>query len=1090
VRPLEIPHKISIEFKYFQETKTIESLSIHLQGFETVSLGDCEIRKQVKMLNGFNQVIFSSCLFILNETEESLIIGHLDEELLFDDLFALPLIWEVDEVFIQSMNQKVFIKSQELIQVGHGRFVGCDPSSFDYEGQDYDGFLLRPVYLFHNKLPYDIIISSNNIQETAVSAWNVGKVYSIGISSSSITLSICVNGMHFSTESFKLDCLSQFVRICCQVESFVMVSVVDLTTSCIQAVVSCENIVANLTDYQMEINKVKIPRQCILMCKKFQKGAVKVRINDESFKRVNVNALGLTQHAYLDDLAGNYIAFSVIVAEDCQKFSYKLIKILPRFVIKNILSIPIFIREIYKSKVFDHLKLDPGQLIHFPFKNRKKNLTIQFSEDLESWTSSFLIDQIDDFQVKFKSNQKRKRKLSGFFKKDLDWFMPSPENLGFFISRVSVFVENQDVFNVLIREPDEADFIIYNSSNFDIEIKQKFTETCFRVLEPGNTLTWVFDDLLMDKKKVLINLQGEKKSFSLHEFKKNNKTIGNCCVRQLCNGNTRVLEVYQETHRKSFLTLNVFSGISSEIATKYILNLNQISLTLFTETYEEQALATFFNFTLTYSKTLRKLSEKQTHFSSVDVNFHNFQLDNMQNLQLFFPVIISRSPSVTSSPIFHLHYSREYFKSQSPSFASKDHFPIFEIHLEPLTLNLDYEVLSSLLTLQKLYLQKYYQIKSSPSLHLEVPSCPFTFPLPYEDSSKSYFDLLIFQELSLTLTLRKLRKSLVLQNYSEFLQIFANNFIDIARVTDSQLNLSQVIISHSFHSKYSIFWKVLQNHARQGLFQFYRILGAAEILGKPISLIKKLGTGVFEFFALPGKGLVNGYQPFVEGVSKGTKALVGNVLDGGFDSLAGVTGSVYNMISEEHSGENPVFDKLGIYDLKSGIKSLAVKPFTRLENEGIKGFLHQFVVGVFKASVSPLAAALHFSHTVSVLVSEEGRKIKDLPKPTQVRPKLLLTSFKDFFILPCSSQVLEQEKIQEVLFFIQLKNEEVFITPEKILLVSSGFLTKSIKRQFVTTCEVFSQGLKFIIVVKTSKKSYKLVSDNLVQALKLFHVLK
>ena len=78
--------------------------------------------------------------------------------------------------------------------------------------------------------------------------------------------------------------------------------------------------------------------------------------------------------------------------------------------------------------------------------------------------------------------------------------------------------------------------------------------------------------------------------------------------------------------------------------------------------------------------------------------------------------------------------------------------------------------------------------------------------------------------------------------------------------------------------------------------QFYKLIGSSDLLGNPVGLIDKLGTGVFEFFNEPRKGLLLGPKEFVGGVGKGVKSLVTNVVSGGFDSVSKITGSLYGVV--------------------------------------------------------------------------------------------------------------------------------------------------------------------------------------------------
>jgi vacuolar protein sorting-associated protein 13A/C len=77
------------------------------------------------------------------------------------------------------------------------------------------------------------------------------------------------------------------------------------------------------------------------------------------------------------------------------------------------------------------------------------------------------------------------------------------------------------------------------------------------------------------------------------------------------------------------------------------------------------------------------------------------------------------------------------------------------------------------------------------------------------------------------------------------------------------------------------------------------------MIGNPLGLVDKLGTGVIEFFNEPRKGLLKGPEEFVGGIGKGVKSLATNVVSGSFDSVSRITGSLYSVIKNV-SGEEKV----------------------------------------------------------------------------------------------------------------------------------------------------------------------------------------
>ena len=113
-----------------------------------------------------------------------------------------------------------------------------------------------------------------------------------------------------------------------------------------------------------------------------------------------------------------------------------------------------------------------------------------------------------------------------------------------------------------------------------------------------------------------------------------------------------------------------------------------------------------------------------------------------------------------------------------------------------------------------------------------------------------------------------------------------------------------------------------------------------------MGLIDKLGTGVFEFFNEPRKGLIKGPKEFVGGMGKGVKSLVTNIVSGSFDSVSKITGSLYgvlknvsgNTVNEAqmaHKKPEHAFDgiyqglKGGASELVEGVAGIFTKPYQK-----------------------------------------------------------------------------------------------------------------------------------------------------------------
>lgn len=117
-------------------------------------------------------------------------------------------------------------------------------------------------------------------------------------------------------------------------------------------------------------------------------------------------------------------------------------------------------------------------------------------------------------------------------------------------------------------------------------------------------------------------------------------------------------------------------------------------------------------------------------------------------------------------------------------------------------------------------------------------------------------------------------------------------------------------------------------------------MGSSDLIGNPIGLVDKLGTGVYEFISEPTKGLLRGPDEFIGGIGKGCQSLVGNVVSGGFESLSKVTGSLYTVVKNVGGEKNTQIKKSedigqgiiqgvsgGVNELVGGVTGIFSKPF-------------------------------------------------------------------------------------------------------------------------------------------------------------------
>lgn len=181
------------------------------------------------------------------------------------------------------------------------------------------------------------------------------------------------------------------------------------------------------------------------------------------------------------------------------------------------------------------------------------------------------------------------------------------------------------------------------------------------------------------------------------------------------------------------------------------------------------------------------------------------------------------------------------------------------------------------------------------------------------------------------------------------------------------IELNALMLHNPFCSRNDLMDRITKHYTLAGLRQAYKIVGSADFLGNPVSLVSNLGTGVKDFFYEPAMGIVESPAAFGRGLAKGTSSLLLKTTYAIFDTASKLTGTVAkvgakltldddyqreravrNQTKARHAGEGILYGArdfgLGIY---KGITGVVLEP--------IKGGQEEGAVGVFKGIGKGLA---------------------------------------------------------------------------------------------------------------------------------------
>ena len=154
------------------------------------------------------------------------------------------------------------------------------------------------------------------------------------------------------------------------------------------------------------------------------------------------------------------------------------------------------------------------------------------------------------------------------------------------------------------------------------------------------------------------------------------------------------------------------------------------------------------------------------------------------------------------------------------------------------------------------------------------------------------------------------------------------------------------------------------------------------MIGNPIGLVDKLGSGVFEFFNEPRKGLLKGPEQFIGGIGKGIRSLLTSAVSGGFGSMAKITGSLYGIsrsVGGHEKGEENLEKpahlftgilygvKGGVLEIYDGLTGVVIKPVKgcKAKKKKFRNFVTGMGRGVLGFLVSPYAAFFRATHEIT-----------------------------------------------------------------------------------------------------------------------------
>ena len=757
----------------------------------------------------------------------------------------------------------------------------------------------------------------------------------------------------------------------------------------------------------------------------------------------------------------------------------KIVKVLPRYTISNNLDRELYI-QVFTTDRTETLKSN-STLIFDPLVEKP---AIRISPDNKNWSGPFKIEDLGDFQIRFIA----------------DWNLKSPDwkkgKFGFI--RVLISTADEATINISLVYPQEPEYLIKNNTESAVKVSQHNYTGPELLIKPGKSRPWTFDSFVEAEPKVKVLIGSLEGKYSLDKIKKCKK-LGEFYLEVTVKDSTRRFEI--RTAAKSDGRGSILMPSSLKVM-KFEFTLARLGVSISDASNVDMVYASLIDVKGKMKVVEGAAENKLRKNLKYDLKVQNFQIDNMYTDPQLFPVILNKhiykkdEEDLTPFLQVKVYTESSQFDDGTPPF---DKITWFEFCVQPISIKINEETIFALINLKE-----YFSVFSSEAnKDVELDLDPrYSSPLQEYKSvnRKAYFEFFRICGVKLEVTFRMLDdRSKTAQRSSflplSFLKSFGKAFTNIS---SAPLSFTEILITHGFQTLDNMTSSLIKNLIRQAAMQVFKILGSSDLIGNPVGLIDKLGTGVFEFVNEPAKGLLKGPKCFAQGVGKGVRSLVGGIVAGSFESISKISGSLYNVLNDvggdgqrasRHDDSSGVMQgiKGGVLDVASGITGVFTKPFKGAKEQGAKGFFKGVGTGLFGLVSTPFKIVLKIGSTLTSGIAQGATLLAKGQIQTFGRVRFPRQSNHKQVLEPYNNELAQAKELirkeggdQRIVNYSHLNegDEIIFIITTKMIWVLSGDEVGKIMLKDLKNMEIDVADEGFVLVIGGKGKRFLVPAES------------
>eukprot|EP01122_Echinamoeba_exundans_P014200 TRINITY_DN6383_c0_g1_i1.p1 TRINITY_DN6383_c0_g1~~TRINITY_DN6383_c0_g1_i1.p1 ORF type:complete len:3637 (+),score=836.27 TRINITY_DN6383_c0_g1_i1:160-11070(+) len=710
-----------------------------------------------------------------------------------------------------------------------------------------------------------------------------------------------------------------------------------------------------------------------------------------------------------DEKTGRRYVFFINVSPAPGRFwRSALVKILPCYIFANFTGRVVEWRQVNVPNAVQRLEVGYQIPLHWPSHKQPREIQVRYA-GCPTWSNAFLPTVVGRFPIKMRNNPETLSEDPGKSYEFISLHIRDNPGASTYIAlenqpeKSFIQIKNRSNIPLIIRElGDHLDLSDIKTSD---RLKKKFKSIVEEtgasssksekppspkiLLPPHSVVPYSWTDPQVPDPEIMICAGAETVSdddfdktvvplTKIKEFR--SIRLGPHSYLRLSmkvNGQSKTLIIRQSRHpRKEDEEAATGSSQAEEdkpkekMQMKFNLELKGIGVSIVDDNPQEVMYLSMGDLMVKYI-----LSDLQ---QSIECKLGTFQVDNDLYLTPC-PVVLSSDP-VQDHPFFHLALVRD------PKYTDFFCYRYFAMAMQKLNVEADEAFLvfalawSSNIT-NHLAKRSQFEVEERLLLGTDLRGGrpPAISQAELESPDAFYFELFQINTMEIDLTFAPTRNFDVpakLDSGAADLIVTVSPYL--SPVEEAPIKLAGMLLRHAFAGRTEFMQNITSHYTRQFLSQAFKILGSAEWLGNPTSLVSGLGSGVYTFINEPANALVHSPEQLGISVAKGTKALVQGTVKGALNMAGKLVGNVGKLgalltLDDDYKREREIMkhkkarhvgEGLG-YGLKEfgtglvkGITGVVTQPVKGAKEEGLKGFGKGLGKGLLGVVLKPTVGAV------------------------------------------------------------------------------------------------------------------------------------